>query len=83
MRSSKNLPEGTNRGQDPLSPCHHDRDAVGVDTPIMDALVEMGGAIMGKDCWAEGRNLEKMGLEGLDLEQIKVYLESAERPETK
>lgn len=49
----------------------------------MDALVEIGGAIMGKDCWAEGRNLEKMGLEGLDLEQIKVYLESAERPETK
>lgn len=56
-------------------------DAVGVDTPIMDALVEIGGAVMGKNCWEEGRNLKKMGLKGLSLNQIKAYLEKGERPE--
>jgi len=52
-------------------------DAVGVDTPMMDSLVEIGSVIMGKNCWQEGRNLKKMGLAGLDLEQIKVFLEFA------
>jgi opine dehydrogenase len=49
-------------------------DGVGVDTPIMDALITLGSAIIGKDCWKEGRNLERMGLRGLDLQQIKKYL---------
>lgn len=56
-------------------------DAVGVDTPIMDSLVEIGSAIMGKNCWKTGRNLKKMGLEGLNLSQIRAYLENGERPE--
>jgi opine dehydrogenase len=51
-------------------------DSLGVDTPIMDSLVEIGSAIMGKNCWKEGRNLEKMGLAGLDLKQIKDFLEN-------
>jgi opine dehydrogenase len=53
-------------------------DAVGVETPMMDALIDLGGVIMGKDCRKEGRNLEKMGLAGLDLEQIKSYLENGD-----
>lgn len=58
-------------------------DAVDVDTPIMDSLIEIGSTMMGTDCWKEGRNLEKMGLEGLNVEQIKVYLERGERPDRK
>ncbi len=58
-------------------------DAVGVETPIMDSLVEIGSAVMAKNCWKEGRNLKKMGLEGLGLSQIKAYLEKGERPERK
>ncbi len=54
-------------------------DAVGVDTPIMDAFIEIGNAIMGKNCREDGRNLEKMGLDGLNMEQIKVYLEKGKR----
>jgi len=54
-------------------------DAVGVDTPIMDAFIEIGNAIMGKNCREEGRNLEKMGLNGLNIEQIKTYLEKGKR----
>ena len=49
--------------------------AVGVDTPIMNGLIELGGAIMGKNCWLEGRNLKKMGLATLNTEQIKNFLE--------
>ncbi len=49
--------------------------AVGVGTPIMNALIEIGGAIIGKNCWDEGRNLQKMGLAGLNAEQIKNFLE--------
>ena len=49
-------------------------DAVGVDTPVMDALISLGSVIIGKDCWKEGRNLDRMGLNGLDLQQIKAYL---------
>jgi opine dehydrogenase len=55
-------------------------DAVGVDTPVMDSLVEIGSAIMGQNCWREGRNLKKMGMEGLGPKQIKVFLESGKLP---
>ena len=54
-------------------------DAVGVPTPIMDAFIEIGGAMMGVDCWKEGRNLARMGLQGMDLQQILAYLQSGER----
>jgi len=54
-------------------------NAVGVDTPIMDALITLGSAIMGKNCWQEGRNLASMGLENLDLQQIKRYFETGRR----
>ena len=53
---------------------------VGVDTPIMDAVINIGSAIMGMNCWEEGRNLARMGLEGLTLEQTLAYLENGEHP---
>ena len=49
-------------------------DAVGVDTPVMDALIALGSVIMAKDCWKQGRNLSRMGLEQMDLKQIKKFL---------
>jgi opine dehydrogenase len=55
-------------------------DAVGVDTPVMDSLIELGSVIMGKNCRQEGRNLAKMGIEGLDREQIKIFLETGKTP---
>jgi opine dehydrogenase len=51
-------------------------NAVKVETPMMDALIALGGVIMGKDCWQEGRNLDKLGLAEMDLQQIKSYLET-------
>lgn len=54
--------------------------AVGVETPVMDALITLGSAIMGKDCRHTGRNLARMGLAGLSVPQIKAYLETGQRP---
>jgi opine dehydrogenase len=53
--------------------------AVGVATPVIDALIEIGGSIMGKNIRQAGRNLEKLGLAGLNLQQIKIFLETGER----
>ncbi len=42
-------------------------DAVGVATPVMDALIALGAVIMGKDCWKEGRNLDKLEIQDWEL----------------
>ena len=54
-------------------------DAVGVETPIMDAFIAIGGAIMGNNPWIEGRNLPKMGLDGLSRDEILGFLRTGER----
>ncbi|MCP4627095.1 MAG: hypothetical protein GY850_26840 [bacterium] len=53
--------------------------AVGVATPVIDALIAIGESIMGKNCRQDGRNLEKMGLAGMNLQQIKLFLETGQR----
>jgi opine dehydrogenase len=53
--------------------------AVGVPTPVMDGLVEIGGAIMGVNPWEHGRSLKKMGLEGIPADQMMKYLETGSR----
>jgi opine dehydrogenase len=50
-------------------------NAIGVDTPIIDSLITIGGAIMGQNPWEIGRNLQRMGLEGFSKSQILHYLE--------
>jgi len=47
---------------------------LGVDTPIMDAMITLGGNIMEKDCWKDGRSLEELGIAGMDCESLKEYL---------
>jgi opine dehydrogenase len=49
-------------------------DAVGVDTLVMDALIAIGSAIMEINPWIDGRNLLKMGLDGLGREEILTFL---------
>ncbi len=46
-------------------------ESVGIRMPVMRSLVELGGALVGRDFWAEGRTLEKMGLAGLGFEDIR------------
>ena len=51
----------------------------GVPTPVTDAHVCMAEALMGRDYRKEGVNLEKMGLEGLSVEEALTYLHSGTR----
>ena len=49
-------------------------EAAGVSVPVMDALITIGGSIMGKNPREEGRNLKRMGLEGMGRDEILGFL---------
>ncbi|MFE8034481.1 NAD/NADP-dependent octopine/nopaline dehydrogenase family protein [Thiohalocapsa marina] len=46
----------------------------GIETPLMDALIDLGGALLGRDFRAEGRTLERLGLAHLNSSQIITHL---------
>ena len=45
--------------------------ALGVSTPTMNAVIELGNTLLGKDFWQEGRSLEKLGLAGKTPVEIR------------
>jgi len=45
-------------------------DAVGVATPVIDGLIALSSAMLGRDLTAEGRTLAALGLAGKNREQI-------------
>jgi len=45
--------------------------ALGVETKVIDSLIDIANAIFKKDFRGNGRNLSRLGLEGLSLEQIR------------
>ena len=49
--------------------------AAGVNTPAINALVEVVRCMTGKDFAAEGRTLERLGLNGMNRDQIRRVLE--------
>ena len=49
---------------------------IGIDTPLMDGMVNIGSAIMEKDCWSVGHSLEDLGIAGMDVSRMKEYLET-------
>lgn len=46
----------------------------GVETPVMDSMVNLGCVLLEEDCWNSGRSLEELGIIGMDLETLKQYL---------
>lgn len=46
----------------------------GVATPLMDSVVYLASALKSEDYWKTGRSLEKIGLDGMNIEEIKDYL---------
>jgi opine dehydrogenase len=50
-------------------------DAVGVATPVIDGLIALSGAMLGRDFMKEGRNLENLGLAGRSAGQIRRIFE--------
>lgn len=53
----------------PISSCGRQ---FGVETPVMDALITLASAMHGRDYRAEGRTMEKLGISGLDLKQLRL-----------
>lgn len=50
-------------------------DLVAVPTPTCKAIITLISKIMGKDYFEEGRNLERLGISGLSLDQLKEFLD--------
>jgi len=46
-------------------------ESVGMRMPVMRSLIELGGAVLGRDFWTEGRTLEKMGIAGMGRDEIR------------
>jgi opine dehydrogenase len=57
-----------------LVPLHSLGTAVGVPMPLTRALVDLGGALLERDFWTEGRTLVSLGLGGLGPAQILEHL---------
>lgn len=50
--------------------------AVGVATPVIDGLIALSSAMLGRDFMKEGRTLQYLGLAGKNAEQIKQVFET-------
>lgn len=50
--------------------------ASGVQTPLMESIVNLAAALKNEDYWTTGRTLEKMGLDGKSVEEMKAFLEN-------
>jgi opine dehydrogenase len=46
-------------------------EALGVPTPLMRAVVDLGSTLLGRNFWREGRSLAKLGLAGKGAEEIR------------
>ena len=55
-------------------------DAAGVATPVIDGLIALSGAMLGRDFARDGRNLDYLGLAGKDVGQIKSSFELGPAP---
>lgn len=50
--------------------------AIGLETPLMDAVANLCGALMKTNYWESGRTVKNLGLEGMTLEQMQDFLEN-------
>jgi opine dehydrogenase len=49
-------------------------DKIGFETPLLDALLSLGQAIIGQDARASGRRLDTLGLAELGPDQVRAHL---------
>lgn len=47
-----------------------------IDTPAIDSVIRLAGLMTGKDFWNEGRTVEHLGLNGLDLDEIHNFAQT-------
>lgn len=52
----------------------------GVETPVANSLVHLAGAALGHDWWSSGRTLERLGLSGLSVSELRETLRTGSLP---
>jgi opine dehydrogenase len=52
--------------------------AAGVGTPVIDGLIALSSAMLRRDLRAEGRTLERLGLAGKSVAEIRAIVEGGE-----
>lgn len=52
--------------------------ALGVATPMMEAVITLGSALLGRDFRREGRTLEKLGLAGKSAQEIRALAQGTD-----
>lgn len=48
----------------------------GVQTPLIDAILNVYSVIHERDWWKDGRTIERLGLSGMSIEQVQQYVRS-------
>ena len=54
-------------------------DSLGIDTPIIDGIVNVMGAMLNTNYWEKGIKLEDLGFNGLNAEKIMEYVNTGKR----
>jgi len=52
---------------------------VGVETPTIDSVVNIYNLVHDRDWWEDGRNVDDLGLQGMNTEQIKSYVKTGRK----
>ena len=53
-------------------------EMLGVETPMIRSMINMASAIHGVDYWTEGRTVERLGIRGLSVKDIRFLVVGAE-----
>ncbi|MHA1905744.1 MAG: NAD/NADP octopine/nopaline dehydrogenase family protein [Candidatus Thorarchaeota archaeon] len=52
-----------------------------IETPAIDAVINIACQLYGRDFWRSGRNLESLGFKGLNLHEIKEFVRTGVLPD--
>jgi opine dehydrogenase len=51
---------------------------LGVDTPVIRAMIDLAGAMHGRDYWKTGRTVERLGIQGMSVKEIRFLVNGIE-----
>ena len=54
-------------------------DVLGVETPVVDSMINLANAIHGRDLTENGYTLEYLGIDGMSVEELNTYLRTGEK----
>ena len=55
---------------------------IGIKTPTIDAVIHLASVMHGKDYWKVGRTAEKLGIQGMTVEEIIELVEGKRKEVT-